>query len=551
METKKNTDKHYNLKKVEKLFLYCIGKSPYALSINKIENKVEKEYPGSRQNYVHEIEKKLHPNSEYIPSILLFTEDDFLTKQSGEYNLETKRFNDRISKVWKTFFEFNNENDLCEKTTPIQCTVKDRIKEIKVTDDKGNHIRLEVNFSNLIKNEKLNKDDIKIFTKSRLFENENEPYLEKSREKGRLVVRAYDIYFDIRSKYYVDIVSINSKIKYVLNLRGLLYFVSLCNNSNNKDINNIKKVIQNVSDQDEYIDLQEEIDLKFGTIITERIRDGKNYKVQKYPDSNIKNSIKKRFPFLTFYNKYKNCFDSNDEDFTIEFLFGIVKEFRKYEFKKQLERLSISELKYKVTKRYLQKMRNYFYEYHHSRLVHISIDDETFDAIINFQNEVGIYIKEVKKVEYEMEIKKRELFKHEEEKFEFQRKFNKITNSNENIISIKSILPVGKYGTINLNGSQLSIIERFCKYGRENNEKYTSINSYLLIKTSLLKDIDQKIGTTNFYDDLKLELENNRIPLDSIISIENWINDYRICTQNNNSSLYYQICRGIYNYISI
>lgn len=72
MENKKKTDKHYDLNKVKKLFLYCIGKNPHALSISEIEDEVEKESSGPRQNYVYEIEKKLHPDSEYIPSYLLF-----------------------------------------------------------------------------------------------------------------------------------------------------------------------------------------------------------------------------------------------------------------------------------------------------------------------------------------------------------------------------------------------------------------------------------------------------------------------------------------------
>ena len=82
MKTKKKTDKRYERKKVERLFLYCLAMSPKPLSISEIEDAVEKLNPGARQNFVYEVKKSLHHDSPYMPSTLIFKEEDFLRAYS-------------------------------------------------------------------------------------------------------------------------------------------------------------------------------------------------------------------------------------------------------------------------------------------------------------------------------------------------------------------------------------------------------------------------------------------------------------------------------------
>ena len=116
----------------------------------------------------------------------------------------------------------------------------------------------------------------------------------------------------------------------------------------------------------------------------------------------------------------------------------------------------------------------------------------TFDAIKKLQNEIGIYIEEMKKSEYEREKFERQSYEKEQARMRFQRKLNTLTDSDKNVISLKDILADNGIGGIIIDGSQISIIERFCKYGREENESYSFINYYILVKNSLLKEIGTK-----------------------------------------------------------
>ena len=89
------------------------------------------------------------------------------------------------------------------------------------------------------------------------------------------------------------------------------------------------------------------------------------------------------------------------------------------------------------------------------------------------------------------------------------------------------LLDNGSGGVI-LNGSQLKIIERFCKYGREENESYSLINYSVLIKNSLLKELALKVNKNNGYETLLSELDRNGIPLDCLKDIERWINKNKV-----------------------
>ena len=218
---------------------------------------------------------------------------------------------------------------------------------------------------------------------------------------------------------------------------------------------------------------------------------------------------------------YKDYIRSENKNFVSDFLFDVAQD-----FKRQLRNMSITKLKYEVTKRYLERIRRYFYQYHNQRLLHRNLSDNTFDAITKLHIEIGIYIEEMKKSEYEREKFKRQSYEKDQAKMRFQRRLNTLTDSDKNVISLKDILPDNGIGGIIIDAFQISIIERFCKYGREENESYSFINYYIMIKNTLLKEMTEKINQNNYNDDLRSELDRNGIPLDCKKDVENWINNY-------------------------
>jgi hypothetical protein len=109
---------------------------------------------------------------------------------------------------------------------------------------------------------------------------------------------------------------------------------------------------------------------------------------------------------------------------------------------------------------------------------------------------------------------------------QFERKLYNLVDSNEPVISIKSILPRDHRGIIYSTGIEISVIEKFCKYGTEESESYSCINNYMLIKNKLLREIYKHLTKSNFYNDLKNQLKVNRIPLVCFNSVEAWIREY-------------------------
>ena len=270
---------------------------------------------------------------------------------------------------------------------------------------------------------------------------------------------------------------------------------------------------------DEYMYLRDEIDSAYGSVINIKFLDGKPHGVEKIFGSNTSHQIKTRFPFLSFYEGYKDYIRSENQNFVSDFLFDVVQD-----LERQLRNMSITRLKYEVTKSYLQ--RRYFYDIGTQRLVHVDLSDETFNAIKRLQDEIGIYIEEMKKSEYEREKFERQSYEKDQARMRFQRRLNTLTDSDKKVISLKDILPDNGIGGIIIDASQISIIERFCKYGREENESYSFINYYILIKNTFLRGMAQKINQNNYIDDLRSELDRNGIPLNCKKDVENCINNY-------------------------
>jgi hypothetical protein len=520
MKNDKKTDRFYENEKVERLFLKCLGMSPRPLSISEIKNAVRKLNPGSTQNYVYEVKKRLHHDSSYIPSRLLFKESDFLTKEDKEFRLEPRKFRDSAFNAYKSYFKCESEHDLNIDTQEKENANQNKIKCIQISDDNNNYIRLEINFTLLEKNSKLEKDMVKFFQKSKFSDLENELHLHKGREKGRFIVRKLKLVPNYSFLDYIDEVSFqNGNNKYVLNLKGLLHLIILYKGK--LKVDSIEKIILNISNLDEYMNLRDEIDSAYESIYNIEKNEDENSDIKKIYGSNSSCRIKKRFPFLSFYNGYKDYIHKHNERFVLDFLFNVARE-----FELQLQNSSITRLKYEITKRYLERIRKYFYSFHTQRLVHTNLSDNTFQAITRLQGEIGIYIEEMKRSDYEWEKLERQRYEKECADIEFKRKFNTLTDTNASVISLKSILQNNGNGGVIIYPFQINIIERFCKYGREDEDSYSFINYYVLVKNSLLKEIAKNINQDNYDNDLQSELHKNGIPLDCKKDVKKWINNY-------------------------
>ncbi|ALI35430.1 hypothetical protein NMY3_01225 [Candidatus Nitrosocosmicus oleophilus] len=490
------------------------------LEISEIEDAVEKEIPGSRQNYVYEVEKRLYHKSAYTPSTLVFREGDFLNTKSDQFELVPLKFRDKAFEIYNDYFKCESSYDLKYDPIEKENTNNQKIKGIKIYDQQNNYLRIEINFTLLNEKGKLEEGLVKFFQKSRFSDFENELYLHTGREKGGFVVRNFSI---VPNYFYLDYVDMvfhqDGEKKYVLNLKGLLHLFLL--SGNKLEIFEIDKILSNVSEMDEYMNLRDEIDSAYGSITGIKYKYGNTGDIQKIFSSSVSPKIKTRFPFLSFYNLYKEYIASEDESFVKDFLFGVA-----VDFEPQLRIMSITKLKYEVTKRYLERIRKYFYSFHKQRLLHTNLSSNTFQAITKLQNEIGIYVEEMKRSDYEWEKLERRWYEEQHVNIEFERKLNTLTDLHANVISLKEILPVNRYNRVIPTRFQEKIIKRFCEYYREEEDSYSFINHYVLVKNSLLKEIAQSSSQNNYDYVLQSELHKNGIPLDCKKDIQNWIKNY-------------------------
>lgn len=217
-DKKTDKSKDYAINYTEYLFLYCLGKSPKPLAINEIEDAVglervrahnkkgKKEKPVFRQNYVYKIKQKLFKESEFIPSKLIFTSDDFLRIEENEYKIElSEKFKVKLTQFFRDVFN-SKDKEIHLSFNIINNYRKNEngsiITAIRISANDFNYIRIEINFTKLQNNIKKNtdskplglyKNDLRIFIKSSLYKSEIEANVIKQREKGRLVIRGFDI----------------------------------------------------------------------------------------------------------------------------------------------------------------------------------------------------------------------------------------------------------------------------------------------------------------------------------------------------------------------
>ena len=154
------------------------------------------------------------------------------------------------------------------------------------------------------------------------------------------------------------------------------------------------------------------------------------------------------------------------------------------------------------------------------------MEEEEFSALKKFEDEIAIYIDKVRETEKYIVRDNERFLRIQDEKMQFERKLYNLVSYDEQIVSIKSILPRDNRGIVYLTSIERSAVEKFCKYGRERDESYSCVNNYLLIKNKLLREIYGDITKNNFYKDLKSELKKNKIPLDCLFGVEVWIRNY-------------------------
>lgn len=555
--------------------MYQVGKSPRPLLVSEIERNIVRENPeladeSNSYKYVYEVEKFLFPISlsNSTPSGLLFTSNDFLKENSfnsNEYHVEIDdEFKAKLKH--KFYFYYNryfyykdkdevrheiNEKDLIVKVNKLIYENKYPLIEIMISNNKAmvynnkaNYIKILINnigsiTKDLIDESKFNirfyfrtilssdERKIEIYTN-----NENNITSEGSSKYKVLKIRKLVLSSDNYESTYVDATYAKKpkkqqqperkpRRKYSLNIRGLLYFVSLCNRKRPTDIQMLNEVIQNICDQDKYTDLRDEIEMKCFGFKIERLRRGKWIKEQKKSEQSLflhKHKIKGKFPLLSNYNHYRTGLP---EEFMVDFLFYIVSH-----LKDTLRSKGIYDLKYEITEKYLTYIRNSLHNPFLPKIKYLSMKKKEFNALKKFENEITIYINQVKETERQIERDNEQFLGEEYTKMQFKRKLYNLVNSNEPVISIKSILPRDNRGIIYSTGIEISVIEKFCKYGTEESESYSCINNYMLIKNKLLKEIYGHLTERNFHNDLKTELKKNGIPLVCLISIEAWIRNY-------------------------
>jgi len=506
---KTDSSKEYQVNRIETLFLYCLGKSPYPLTMSKIEDEVgremegvavknsRKDKPKFRRNYVYKIEKKLFHESEFIPSRLIFTSDDFLKYEMEDYRIElSESSGEKLTKFFRGLFSLKSEIPKPSFEIIEYCKIvsHDIIKAIKISDNDSNFLSIEVNYSNLVESLKrksgkdklrgLQKNDLKMFIGSPSFKSDIELNVHTQREKGRWVIREFDIFSKIHLKNYIDNISNNSRKEYVLNLRGLLKYLSN-HNSKTNSYEKINKVIENLSQVDEYWNVENEF-FGFYNNITNLTDETESFKVKQ--ELYIHN-IKKGFPFLSFYNQYKDHLPKN---YAAKILIKVAKN-----LKSNLELVDITELKYQVTEFFFSKIQGYFWEFFglpESEINDKKLSPETVSDILkNYQKEIRYYLGKRKEIESRIYFKQSEYYEEYNFKNETEQKILKyLSESNKTVVCIKEILhptdpdsmPIG------LTGNEISVIQEICESSRLD---YVTNKGFFLFKQTEIQKINGQL----------------------------------------------------------
>lgn len=541
---KKKTDQKsgQEFQKVERLVLYAIGKSRIPLSTYDIEKEVVKQIPGSdQQKYTYVTINQLVPH-EQVPYIRLFSINDFFDCENSIKEIpnddERNRLNKRvIHKVFESYWRL-----LGGKEDDWECSIPERDKEVFVINIK--HRRKEK--KTLLRFVFRKKGDSNQLSSS-LFYNNNEIRLCEVRSKGTTKIYSVENFPYLHLKHHLDEVPkcSNSDVEFsnglssafdiyqisardspredsqfILNLRGLLRYVLLNVRKTETEYRQINEVIETLAQVDRYHDLEEEFEamdpVKPGFTVGNKIfleKKTSNYK------------IKVRFPFLSYYNEYKECLPLN---FAVNTLYEIA-----IDLQNKLEEMNIFDLKYEVTQKFFIETENEIWgssDILFFKPVILKMDaslNTIRTAYNNYQHEICTYLKVRKEKEIKI-LEKRERKIQEELKIvEFRQKvLSYIENEDKDIIStseiLRSISPdVDHRG---LTGTQFNIIKNICEFKRRDYQ-YSRFN---LFKRSLIEEIDKLLTSDMDYETVKKIMKKKGVHDENVLTEILNLNNYGV-----------------------
>lgn len=558
---------------MRKIFLYILGTSPKPLSPRQIENRIKNNFPGvikgDRATYVYDLLEDFFPISlsDTIPSKILFTSDDLLkenefnsTLSHVEVNYDFKvKLKRKIYANYSSYFYYKDKDDKRYGISLKDLQVDGPIHQVQqngkfsfsilIRNKKAllynqiNYIKILITYKEDIFKSDLTTDflNVKIYSRSIIEDNEREiaisTSLKRSRLKSKVSERKRKLEFrKIQLSHislkprYLDVLPTDlprnqynfkkrPKLKYVMNLRGLLYFLLHCDME--KDLEKIERMFESLCDSDEYAISSEPSKWKsrekYFKEMGNKVKNNQNVKGDKFT-SKYQYIVESRFPFLYCYNKYKRGLP---EKRIVKFLYSIAQE-----SKSELEVIHINTLKYVITEKYLHLIRNWLCHPTYPVIQYLGIEQVQWDALRKFNKEVGDYIINIKEKELERIISEKDYVKEIVEKIDFERKLNKLISSNNSIIPVRSICSIDQKDDTRYSNFELKLLKNYSKYENDLDKRYSFMYSGYLIKDALLKEICQNLRSTYSSVNLMKEMKKYGIPSDCFHNLKNWFNEH-------------------------
>jgi hypothetical protein len=274
----------------------------------------------------------------------------------------------------------------------------------------------------------------------------------------------------------------------------------------------MNEAIENLSRMDIYRDLEEEI--------AENPLRKSMSGLTKVLVQNIipENYMYKRFPFLWYYNDYKQYLPNK---FVIDLLLKIASEYND-----KLEEITNYDLKYIVTEKFFMTIERYFWRNDLSDYLGILVNPEifhiqktdakTFDVLINYQRKMRNYLRYRKEKELELFNKETSFYHRNNLVKIIAKKINDLaSNTQECIIPFERILHMEDNNNDNLN--RVTPIEKinvgiFDEIIR-NDSQFIELPGYLVVKKNL-KKINTKIRCEMTVEELYCIFNEINIPED-------------------------------------
>jgi hypothetical protein len=208
----------------------------------------------------------------------------------------------------------------------------------------------------------------------------------------------------------------------------------------------------------------------------------------------------KRFPFLSFYNTYKDKLPTN---LAVNILLDIAED-----LSNEFETMDITEIKYKVTERFFSHIENYFWESRwmtESRITdRYSISDETFSTLRKYQSEIRNYLEYRKLNELASFGEQTRFYNKYNIHNEIRRQILKYIQDNiKPVISLKEI-PFSDYPKstpIDHDGSKVTMIKEICHSYLS--ERYLTSSGFFLFSCNIIEKINKYLKSGMTYEKAK------------------------------------------------